>query len=120
MIKIPQSKDEFIMMAMRAYDPTCISMKEFKQDIRIVKKIKKDIRSLGSNEFVNLRYLLNQFLIAYNQFQEAATSLIFYEMSDDDISLACHFIIKLGRRDFLVDSVQINTDEKLLEELLKI
>lgn len=117
---IPVTKEEFIMQAMRAYDPSCISLKEFKKDIRIIRKIHRELKNWNEGKETNLRSLMNSFLIIFNQFREAATSLIFFQMNDEMISLACHFIICLGRRDNLVDSRQLNINEKLLEELLKI
>lgn len=117
---IPTSKDEFYMQAIRAYDPSCISMKEFKKDIRIIKKINRELKRWSEGEEINLRSLLNAFLIVFNQFGEYSSSLIFYQMTDDIVELACHFIVRLGRRDNLVDSRQVNINEKLLEELLKI
>lgn len=74
----------------------------------------------GEGKEVNLRSLLNSFLIVYNQFGESSTALIFYQMTDDIVNLACHFIVRLGRRDDLVDSKQLSINEKLLEELFKI
>jgi len=117
---IPVSKEEFYMRALRAYDPSCISMKEFKKDLRILKKIHRELRNWSEGKETNLRSLLNSFLIIYNQFGEASTSLIFYQMDDYITSLACHFIAYLGRSDNLVDSRHVNIDRKLLEELSKI
>jgi len=95
-------------------------MKEFKKDLRLIKKIHRELESWREGRDVNLRSLLNMFLITFNQFGDAASSLLFYQMNNEDISLACHFIVKLGRRNFLIDSMQVNIDEKLLEELFKI
>ena len=120
MIPIPSSQDEFLMTAMRNYDPSCISIIEFRKDLRSIKKIHKTLESYINKEEVNLRFLLNSFLVVFNQFNEASSALIFYGMSDEMINLACHFIIKLGRRDSLIDSKQLNTDKVLLEQLYSI
>lgn len=108
------------MTAMRSYDASCISLKEFKKDLRIIKKIHREIRQWDEGKEINLRSLLNSFLIVYNQFGDASASLIFYNLTKEMINLACHFMIKLGRRCALVDSMQLNINEKLLNELYKI
>lgn len=120
MSNIPRSKDEFLMLAIRSYDPTCISMKEFRKDLRIIRKIKKDIQKWSNGNKINIRSLLNSFVIVFNQFGENATSLIMYDMDSDTRNLCCHFIIKLNRRCALVDKYQLNINEKLLSELYQI
>lgn len=117
---IPKSKDEFYMTAMRSYDTSCISLKEFKKDLRIIKKIHRELQQWSEGKEINLRALLNSFLIIYNQFGDSASSLIFYNLTNEMANLACHFMIKLGRRCALVDSMQLNINEKLLNELYKI
>lgn len=120
MHSIPKTKDEFYMAAMRAYDPSCISIREFKKDLRMIKRIHRELKKWSEGQDVNLRSLLNSFLIAYNQFGEATASLIFYSMSADIACIASHFMIKLGRRCDLVDMMQLSINEKLLEELYQI
>lgn len=117
MIRIPASKDEFYMMALRAYDPSCISIKEFKKDLRLIKKIHRELNKMKSGVDVNMRSLLNIFLIIYNQFGEYAPALIFFDMSSEMASDASHFMIRLGRRCTLVDMKQLSINEKLIEEL---
>ena len=128
-LTIPNNKDEFLMLAMRNYDKTCISMKEFKKDLRLLNKIRKDICALvGNSDYSKIRPLLNNILIVFNQFGEVSTSLIFYtiQTSTDDqlrekaLSIACLFIIKLGRRDNLVDNHQLSIDETILDKLQEI
>lgn len=114
---IPKSQDEFLLLALRYYDPTCISMLEFRKDLRMIKKIHRLLNEYSNGEEINIRVLLNCFLIVYNQFGEISSSLLFFNTSEKIINLACHFIIKLGRRDSLVDSMQINTDENLIKQL---
>lgn len=117
MIKIPSSKEEFYMMAIRSYDPSCISIKEFKKDLRLIKKIHKELGKFHADQEVNMRSLLNIFLIIYNQFGEYAPALIFFDMSDRMASDASHFMVRLGRRCDLVDMKQLSINEKLIEEL---
>ncbi|HET8688157.1 MAG TPA: hypothetical protein VFM18_16100, partial [Methanosarcina sp.] len=117
---IPKSKDEYYMSEMRAYDPSCISLLEFKKDLRLIKKIHRELKGWNEGKEINLRSLLNSFLIIYNQFGDASASLLFYNMDDEIKNLACHFMVRLGRRCELVDQFQLNTNEKLLSELYKI
>lgn len=128
-LTIPDNKDEFLMLAMRNYDKTCISMKEFKKDLRLLTKIRKDIFSLvGGSDYSKIRPLLNNILIVFNQFGESSTSLIFYtiqnsaddELREKSLSIACLFIIKLGRRNNLVDNHQLSIDETILDKLQEI
>lgn len=86
----------------------------------MIKKIHRELKSWEAGNEINLRSLLNSFLIIFNQFGDISSSLIFYQMTDDIANLACHFIVRLGRRDNLVDSKQLSINEKLLEELFKI
>lgn len=128
-LTIPENKDEFLMLAMRNYDSTCISMKEFKKDVRILTKIRKDICAmLGESDYTRIRSILNNILIVFNQFGAVSTSLIFYSIkasTEDELqaralSIACILIIKLGRRDNLVDNHPLSIDETILDKLQEI
>lgn len=124
MRRIPLTKDEFMMVAMRAYDPSCISLTEFRIDLRNLRKIKKDLSILISDSpckrDINVRCLLNRFLIAYNQFGQTATELIFFFMNEEERKVAAMFMVKLGRRDDLVDKYQLNINASIFAELSKI
>lgn len=113
-----------MMVAMRAYDPSCISLTEFRIDLRNIRKIKKDLSILISDSpckrDINVRCLLNRFLIAYNQFGQTATELIFFFMNEEERKVAAMFMVKLGRRDDLVDKYQLNINASIFAELSKI
>lgn len=118
MLSIPQNKDEFVFMAMKSYDICTISLDEFRKDLRIIRKINKELTKWKENpNKTNVRLLLNMFLISFNQFGETAVPLIFYKMSEENIQLSCMFISKLGRRNDLVDKHQVSVDLKLLDAL---
>lgn len=117
---VPSCKDEFLIQAIKHYDSGIISMKEFKRDLRIIKKIHKELRRYLHDGTLDVRLTLNNFIIAYNQFGPFATALIFYDCDDIVKNLSIHFIVKLGRRDNLVDTFELSIDERLLSELNKI
>lgn len=96
-------------------------MKSFKEDLRMVTKIQRTLVKLKVGSDINLRELVNMFLITYNQFSNGATALIISRLDDQtDIDNACLIMSFLGRRDNLVEKFHVNTNEELLNKLYEI
>lgn len=119
-IKIKDDHD-FMMTAMKAYDnPSCISVDEFNKDLYTITSIKKYIRKFNSGEEVNIRKLINYFVIFYNCFGNSATDLIFYKLSDNEyVSVIIPIIVYLGRE----SPVNISMEElnsKIIEQLINL
>lgn len=109
---------DFMVLAMKSYDnPSCISVDEFNKDLYTITSIKKYIRKFNSGEEINLRKLVNYFVVFYNCFGNMATDLLMYKMPDKEyVSVIAPIIAYLGRGIINIPREEINT--KIIQELL--
>lgn len=120
MLKIPDSRSEFLLLAARSYI-TGTTLREFKEDLRTLKKLQSLTKSWQTDaDKVNVRAWLNLFVICFNQFGTQTSALIMYDMEDSQKELMAQALSFLGRRDPLVDQYQDCVDERLIEEFQKI
>lgn len=95
------------------------SIREFKEDLRLVKKLQSQAKFWISGESeVNVRAWLNMLVICYNQFGPQTSSIVMYDMNDSEKVLISQLISFLGREDCQIDQEQ--KDERLEQELQKI
>lgn len=111
---------DFMVLAMKSYDnPSCISVDEFNKDLYTITSIKKYIRKFNSGEEINIRKLVNYFVVFYNCFGNSATDLLIYKLSDVEyVSVMAPIIAYLGRGVINISLEQINT--KIVKELLEL
>jgi hypothetical protein len=111
---------EFLSIAMKSYDnPSCISIEEFNKDLYTITLIKKYIRKFNSGEDINIRKLINYFVIFYNCFGSAATQMMFYKLPEIQYqSVIVPIALYLGRETINIPREDINT--KIIQELLEL
>ena len=110
-----------VMYAIKNYDnPQCEGEKEFEDDLKRFKYIKRLLRRYYETGVLKERLLLNHLIVLNNVFSvEAATTLLLYKIQPSYWPALKSFLIYLNilRDDELKD---VNKDEKVFETLRKL
>ena len=81
-------------MIMSYYNPQCVDMEEFEDDLKIPKYIKRLINRYLSVGELKERLILNHIISFYNVFgTESATRILFFKMDESDYSVLKTFLI---------------------------
>ena len=115
------TSDNFVMYAIKHYDnPQCEGEKEFHDDMKRFKYIKRLFKKYTLGGQLKERLLLNHIIILRNLFgTEACVTLLLYKTQKEYLSVLKSFLIFLNmiREDELTD---IESDNYVLEALRKI
>ena len=110
-----------LMYAIRNYsNPHCEGEKEFEDDLKRFKYIKRLLRKYYDTNILKERLLLNHIIVLNNVFgPDACSTLLIYKIQPEYWSALKSFLIYLNilRDDELKD---VNTDEKVFEILRKL
>ena len=103
---------------MHSYDNNqCISFDEFKDDIYRIITIKKCITKYLDGDELNVRLILNQFIILFNVFGDVAFDLVKYKLIESHYPVAFAFLVKINR---LPADEMIMLDQFVIEKLREI
>ncbi len=122
MVDFPKLTSENInMFALKHYDnPTCVDEKEFLDDMKRFKYLKRLFRKYDTTKELKVRLILNHIIVLNNVFGvEAATTLLFFKLESQHWSLLKTFLVYLHimpEQDLV--NVPINT--KIMGDLLRI
>ena len=114
--------DNFLLYAMKHYTaPTCPTIEEFENDLRILIYIKKHL----SREIVQTHVLLNHIITLFNCFGDGALHMLFYRIDRQHWNSLITFLLYINRMpervpEYGIDLADVKLDPKLIEELLKI
>ena len=115
------STNNFVMYAIKHYDnPQCEGEKEFHDDMKRFKYIKRLFKKYSLSGQLKERLLLNHIIILRNLFgTEACVTLLLFKTQNEYLSVLKSFLIFLNmiREDELTD---IESDSYVLEALRKI
>ena len=120
------TNENYLMFALLHYDnPHCIDIKEYFEDVRKLKYIKRLFNRYKEDGVMKERLILNHLISFYNVFDnDAATRLLFFRVGTEYHSLLKTFLIFLNRMPEQVNenlySSDINMDDKIIEILRKI
>ena len=91
------TNDNIMIFAMKAYDkPNCI-MSEFKEDMKRFNYLKRLFKRYRKLNELREQLVLNHLVVLYNVFgPEAATRLLFFQMSKDDYSALKTYLLFLS------------------------
>ena len=112
MVDFPKlTTDNINMFAMKHYDnPTCIDEKEFLDDMKRFKYLKRLFRKYDTSKDLKMRLIINHIIVLANVFGvDAATTLLFFKIEKSHWPILKAFLIFLRYmpENDLVD-VQIN------------
>ena len=117
-IQISNSTDVILLFALKHYDnPQCEGEKEFYDDMKRFKYIKRLLKKYKSDGIVKERLLLNHIIILNNVFgPDAASTLLLFKIEPEHWPQLKSFLVFLN---MLPDGElkEINEDEKISEVL---
>ena len=117
------TNENYLMYALLHYDnPHCVDIKEYFEDVRKLKYIKRLFNRYKEDGVMKERLILNHLISFYNVFEnEAATRLLFFRVGSEYHSLLKTFLVFLNRMTEQVNenlySSDIRLDEKIIEIL---
>ena len=110
--------DNIIMFAMKHYDnPSCVDRKEFLDDMKRFKYLKRLFRKYDTSDILKVRLILNHIIVLANVFGvDASTTLLFFKIEKKHWSTLKTFLVYLNYMPEN-DMKDIATDVKVLKEL---
>ena len=114
------TNENYLMFALLHYDnPHCIDIKEYFEDVRKLKYIKRLFNRYKEDGVMKERLILNHIISFYNVFDnEAAARLLFFRVGEEYHSLLKTFLVFLNRmpdkinENLYSDSIQL--DDKIV------
>ena len=115
------TSENVMMFAIRHYDnPQCEGEKEFQDDLKRFKYIKRLLRKYYETGILKERLLLNHFIVLNNVFgAEACATLLFYKIQKEYWSALKSFLLYLNilKEDELTEVQEDNKVKEVLEKL---
>ena len=93
------TNENYLMYALLHYDnPQCVDIKEYFEDVRKLKYIKRLFNRYKEDGVIKERLILNHLISFYNVFEnEAATRLLFFRVGKEYYPLLKTFLVYLNR-----------------------
>jgi hypothetical protein len=120
------TNENYLMYALLHYDnPHCVDIKEYFEDVRKLKYIKRLFNRYREDGVIKERLILNHLISFFNVFEnKAAIRLLFFRVGREYYPLLKTFLVYLNRMPVQVNeelySSDIDMDEKVIETLRKI
>ena len=113
--------DNIMMFAMKHYDnPSCVDKKEFLDDMKRFKYLKRLFRKYDTSKVLKIRLILNHIIVLANVFGvDASSTLLFFKIDKKHWSILKTFLVYLSYMPEN-DMKNIATDLKVLKELREI
>lgn len=97
--------DNFLMYAVKHYNnPSCTGIREFQDDLKRFKYIKRLLRRYKKTEKISERLILNHVILLHNVFSDSLVPLLFFKLESDHWSQIKTFLVFLN---YLPDNYQI-------------
>ena len=116
------TNENYLMFALLHYDnPHCIDIKEYFEDVRKLKYIKRLFNRYKEDNVMKERLILNHIISFYNVFDnEAATRLLFFRVGKEYHSLLKTFLVCLNRMPDCVNGKLYSSDIPMDDNIIKI
>jgi hypothetical protein len=117
------TNENYLMFALLHYDnPHCIDIKEYFEDVRKLKYIKRLFNRYKEDGVMKERLILNHIISFYNVFDnDAAARLLFFRVGKEYYSLLKTFLVFLNKMPEQINdnlySSDIQLDDKITEIL---
>ena len=110
--------DNIMMFAMKHYDnPSCVDNKEFLDDMKRFKYLKRLFRKYDTSKVLKIRLILNHIIVLANVFGvDASSTLLFFKIDRKHWPILKTFLVYLHYMPEN-DMKDIATDVKVLKEL---
>ena len=116
------TNENYLMFALLHYDnPHCVDIKEYFEDVRKLKYIKRLFNRYKEDGVMKERLILNHLISFYNVFDnEAATRLLFFRVGEEYHSLLKTFLVFLNRMPEKINDNLYSSDIQLDKEITEI
>ena len=116
------TNENYLMFALLHYDnPHCVDIKEYFEDVRKLKYIKRLFNRYREDGVIKERLILNHLISFYNVFDnEAATRLLFFRVGTEYHSLLKTFLVFLNRMPDKINENLYASDIQLDEKIIKL
>ena len=116
------TNENYLMFALLHYDnPHCVDIKEYFEDVRKLKYIKRLFNRYKEDGVMKERLILNHLISFYNVFDnEAATRLLFFRVGTEYHSLLKTFLVFLNRMPDKINENLYASDIQLDEKIIKL
>ena len=116
------TNENYLMFALLHYDnPHCIDIKEYFEDVRKLKYIKRLFNRYKEDGVMKERLILNHLISFYNVFtNEAATRLLFFRVGKEYYSLLKTFLVFLNKMPEQINENLYSSDIQLNKEIVEI
>ena len=116
------TNENYLMYALLHYDnPHCVDIKEYFEDVRKLKYIKRLFNRYKEDRVMKERLILNHIISFYNVFDnEAATRLLFFRVGNEYHSLLKTFLVFLNKMPEQVNENLYSSDISLDKEIIEI
>ena len=116
------TSENYLMFALLHYDNVqCIDIKEYFEDVRKLKYIKRLFNRYKEDGVMKERLILNHLISFYNVFDnKAAARLLFFRVGDEYHSLLKTFLVYLNRMPEQVNETLFSSDIQLDEKIIEI
>lgn len=115
-------ENNYLLYAMHHYSvPSCPTLEEFENDLRLVTYIKKGL----ANPEQNTRRLLNHVITIFNCFGDAALHMLFHRIEKEHWPALITFLLYISRMpdevpEYGISIVDVKLNEKVIQELRKL
>jgi len=116
------TNENYLMFALLHYDnPHCIDIKEYFEDVRKLKYIKRLFNRYKEDGVIKERLILNHIISFYNVFDfDAATRLLFFRVGKEYHSLLKTFLVYLNRMPDKINENLYSSDIQMDDNIIKI
>ena len=81
---IELTPDNFLLFAVKSYtNPSCNGMREFENDLKRFKYIKRLLKRYKKTQVISERLLLNHLILLHNVFGDATVPMLFYKIEEE-------------------------------------
>lgn len=119
--------ENFLLYAAKHYDnPSCSSMKEFQDDLKRFKYIKRLLKRYKKTHIVSERLVLNHIILLHNVFKDAVVPMLFFKLEKEYWAELKTFLVYLKyvpntyKINNTVDISNIPLDQTIVNTLRKI
>jgi len=116
------TNENYLMYALLHYDnPHCVDIKEYFEDVRKLKYIKRLFNRYKEDGVMKERLILNHLISFYNVFENvAATRLLFFRVGEEYYSLLKTFLVFLNKMPDKINENLYSSDIQLDDKIIKI
>jgi hypothetical protein len=110
------TNENFLLFAAKHYDnPSCLTLKEFHDDLKRIKYIKRLFKRYKKTGEIAERLILNHIILMYNVFGEATVPILFFKIDKEFWPQLKTFLVYLN---YLKEHTLI--DKKIVEEMVSL